>query len=197
MSSFPEDKKQFAISHVEAMDAGALEEFLVKNGLIKKEGAQKQGGHCVFCSIVFGDISSYKIAENSKAIAVLEINPVSRGHIIIIPKEHITSEKNLSLQVSSLAKKVSSLIKKRLNTKQVETTASNIMGHEIFNVVPIYENQPASAERQKATPAELSELQELLTKKQVTNKPKEKKKIGIKKILKEIETKFWLPKRIP
>lgn len=199
MSSFPAEKKDFAISQIEAMDAGALEEFLAKNGLIKKEGVQKQTGNCVFCSIVFGDISSYKIAENSKAIAVLEINPVSRGHVIIIPKEHITSEKNLPAQVFTLAKKVSSLIKKRLNAKQVEKTASNIMGHEIFNIIPFYENQPASAERQKATQAELSELQEILTKKQMTRKLGEKKerKTGIKKILKEIETKFWLPKRIP
>lgn len=199
MSSFPEDRKQFAISQIGAMGEKELEEFLVKNGLVKKDGLQQGSGNCVFCSIVFGDIKSHKIAENSKSIAVLEINPVSRGHVIVIPKEHITSEKNLSAQVSSLAKKVSSILKSRLKVNKVETSASNIMGHEILNIIPTYENQPASSERQKAAPEELSELQEILTKKPLVSKPREKKerKTGIKKILEEIETKFWLPKRIP
>jgi diadenosine tetraphosphate (Ap4A) HIT family hydrolase len=196
MSSFPEDRKQFAISQIESMDSVALEEFLVKNGLVKKEGAQQQSGNCVFCSIVFGDINAYKIAENSKAIAVLEINPVSHGHSIVIPKEHITSEKNLSPQVSSLARKVSSILKSRLKAKQIEIKKSNIMGHEILNVIPVYENQTTSNERQKTTPAELSDLQNVLTKKLLINKSREKKK-SVKKVLKEIETKFWLPKRIP
>ena len=35
-SSFPEDKKQFAISKIEDMDLGQLEEFMIKNNLIKK-----------------------------------------------------------------------------------------------------------------------------------------------------------------
>ncbi|MDP3992083.1 MAG: hypothetical protein Q8P79_01075, partial [Nanoarchaeota archaeon] len=89
--SFPEDRKEFAISQLETMDSGQLEEFLIKNKLLKKEGdGSHHDGQCVFCSIVFGDIKAYNIAENSKAIAVLEINPISRGHTIIIPKEHIT-----------------------------------------------------------------------------------------------------------
>ena len=198
MSSFPEDKKQFAISQIEAMGAKELEEFLVKNGLIKKEGLQQGSGNCVFCSIVFGDIKSHKIAENSKAVAVFEINPISRGHVIVIPKEHITSEKNLPKQVSALGKKVASLIKSRLKADKIETSASNIMGHEILNIIPVYEGIPSS-ERQKATPEELSELQEILTKKSIASKPREKKerKTGIKKIIEDIETKFWLPKRIP
>jgi len=198
-ASFPEDKKQFAISQIELMDSEQLEEFLIKNNLLKKESAihgQAHGGQCVFCSIVFGDIKAYKIAENSKAIAVLEINPVSRGHTIIIPKEHITSEKNLSPQVSALSKKISYLIKSRLKPEEIKIASSNILGHEIFNVVPFYEGQKGSGERKSATQEELAELQEILTKKSSARKSSGKRK-SIKRIIKEFEEKIWLPKRIP
>ena len=197
-ASFPNDKRQFAISQIESMDSGQLEEFLIKNKLLKKEGEDTgypHGEQCVFCSIVFGDIKAYKIAENSKAIAVLEINPVSRGHTIIIPKEHITSKKQLSSQVSELSKKVLSIIKLKLKPKEVKTQASNILGHEIINIVPLYDNQD-STERKHATEEELEELREILKKKYSGKKPSVKKE-GIKRITSKIDEKFWLPKRIP
>lgn len=190
-SSFPEDKKDFAISQIEAMDSEELEKFLIKNQLLKKEDANTGTGHCVFCSIVFGDIKSYKIAENSKAIAVLEINPISRGHTIIIPKEHVSSEKELPKQVAALSKKVSSLIKKRLKPEEIKTESSNVLGHEVINVVPFYKNQKGSSERKPASAEELTELQEILTKKSSG------KRVEIRKIIEKIEEKIWLPKRIP
>lgn len=195
-SSFPKEKKQFAISQIEAMDSEQLEEFLIKNNLIKKDksGKLQQTEHCVFCSIVSGDIKSYKIAENSKAIAVLEINPLSRGHAIIIPKEHITSEKELPKQIHSLAKKVSSLIKSKLKPEEVNIENLNILGHEIINIIPFY-GEVSVSERKPAAPEELVELQEILTKKPIIKmkKPIEKKK----KIIEKFEEIFWLPKRIP
>jgi histidine triad (HIT) family protein len=190
-ASFPEDKKEFAISQIEAMDSEELEKFLIKNQLLKKEDANTGTGHCVFCSIVFGDIKSYKITENSKAIAVLEINPISRGHTIIIPKEHISSEKELPKQVAALSKKVSSLIKKRLKLEEIKTEYSNVLGHEVINIVPFYKNQKGSSERKPASAEELSEMQEILTKKSSG------KRVEIRKIIEKIEEKIWLPKRIP
>ena len=184
-ASFPEDKKQSAISQIEAMDSEQLEEFLIKNNLIKTNGG---GKNCVFCSIVLGDINSYKIAENSKAIAVLEINPISRGHTIIIPKNHIGSEKDFSPQVVALSKKVSSKIKSKLKPREIKTESSNVLGHEVINVVPIYDEK--IGERHKATPEELLEMQEILTKKSSARK-------SIRKVIKKIEEKIWLPKRIP
>lgn len=192
-ASFPEDKRQFAISQIEAMDSEQLEEFLVKNRLLKKEGSSHaHSGQCVFCSIVLGDINSYKIAENSKAIAVLEINPVSRGHTIIIPKEHIASEKELPKQVSALSKKVSSVLKSRLKPREIKTELSNILGHEILNIVPVYDEK--IGERHHATQEELLELQKTLTAPKKATIPKKPRKTKLK--LRDYE-KIWLPKRIP
>lgn len=46
---------------------------------------------CIFCSIVKGTISSEKIYEDDKVIAFNDISPQAPVHIIIIPKEHVTS----------------------------------------------------------------------------------------------------------
>ena len=43
---------------------------------------------CIFCKIVKGEIPSYKIYEDDKIMAFLDINPYAPGHTLIIPKEH-------------------------------------------------------------------------------------------------------------
>ena len=43
---------------------------------------------CVFCKIVAGDIPSHKVYEDNAALAFLDISPASRGHTLVIPKEH-------------------------------------------------------------------------------------------------------------
>jgi histidine triad (HIT) family protein len=43
---------------------------------------------CIFCKIVNKEIPAKIIAENKGAIAFLDVNPVSDGHTIIIPKKH-------------------------------------------------------------------------------------------------------------
>ncbi|HIQ51134.1 MAG TPA: HIT family protein [Nautiliaceae bacterium] len=43
---------------------------------------------CIFCKIVKGEIPSYKVFENEKVIAILDINPANKGHILVIPKNH-------------------------------------------------------------------------------------------------------------
>jgi histidine triad (HIT) family protein len=193
-TSFPEDRKEFAKNQVKSMDSEQLEKFLIKNNLAMTEN--KAGGQCVFCSIAFGDIKSYKISENKKAIAVLEINPLTRGHVIIIPKEHITSEKGLPKEAFNLAKKISSIIKSKLKPNRVKQESSNIMGHEIINIIPLYDSADPQ-ERKHASQEELSELQEIFKKKTLAKKSPVRKKRSIKKIIKEFEEKIWLPKRIP
>src|SRR3989338_5915465 len=48
--------------------------------------AQKQ--QCPFCKIVNGEIPSKKIYEDDKLLAILDINPAAKGHLLVMPKEH-------------------------------------------------------------------------------------------------------------
>ncbi len=187
--SFPEDKKEFAKKQIEEMSSEELKKFLEKNQLIKTE---KKLEDCVFCSILSEKINSYKIDENKKAIAILEINPLSRGHILIIPKEHLLSADKIPVSVFSLAKKVAKKLKTKLKPKIVEISSSNLFGHEILNIIPSYENEDSS-EKRPAKPEELEELQKILIK---TKKPAQKPK-KIKVDPKKLGRKIWLPKRIP
>lgn len=43
---------------------------------------------CLFCKIAAGEIPSEKVGENAHAFAFLDINPLQRGHVLVIPKQH-------------------------------------------------------------------------------------------------------------
>ncbi len=43
---------------------------------------------CIFCKIVKGDIPCHKIGENDDFLCFLDINPISKGHALIVPKRH-------------------------------------------------------------------------------------------------------------
>ena len=43
---------------------------------------------CIFCKIVKGEIPSFKVYEDDRVYAFADINPVSDGHTLIIPKAH-------------------------------------------------------------------------------------------------------------
>lgn len=199
---FPKDKHEFAKKQIEGMNSEQLEEFLKKNKLMQVpqtsqptsaafETSQKSQG-CVFCSIVSGEISSYKISENKKALAVLEINPVSKGHTIIIPKEHLSSTDKIPQLVFSLAKSVARRLKTKLKPKNTEISSSNLFGHEIVNVIPLYGDENTT-EKHPAKPEELAELQKILIK--TKKSPQRAKKIRTNS--KKPDKKIWLPKRIP
>ncbi len=206
--SFPEDKKEFARKRVESMTSSELEEFLVKNNLGTNQagrgtqGTNTKSSQCVFCSIVSGEIASNKIAENESAIAVLEINPVSRGHVLVIPKEHTSShDKEPAKETKKLIKDVSGMIKKKLKPKTIILSPSNLFGHEITNIIPQFTNETVDSQRHHATPEEISELHLLLDMKNDTSEKKSKrikvKKAKREKISEKMSEKMWLPRRIP
>ncbi|KAL4875802.1 HIT-like domain-containing protein [Aspergillus karnatakaensis] len=43
---------------------------------------------CIFCRIIKGEIPSFKLFESDKVFAFLDIQPLSRGHALVIPKYH-------------------------------------------------------------------------------------------------------------
>lgn len=45
-------------------------------------------GECIFCKIIRGEIPSFKILEDDDVLAFLDVNPIARGHALVIPKHH-------------------------------------------------------------------------------------------------------------
>jgi histidine triad (HIT) family protein len=44
--------------------------------------------NCIYCKIVSGQLPSYKVYEDPKYLAFLDIAPISKGHTLVIPKTH-------------------------------------------------------------------------------------------------------------
>ena len=148
-SAFPEDKKESAKQQVLSMNESQLEEFLKQNKLVKDLSGQADSGgqESIFRAIVNEKIPSHKIDENKDAVAVLEINPVSKGHTILIPKKPVSSSEEISGLTFSLAKKIAKKLKAKLKAKDVHISSSNLFGESIVNVLPIYKDESISSKR--------------------------------------------------
>jgi histidine triad (HIT) family protein len=183
--NFPADKKDFAKQQILSMTHEEFEDFLVKNNVIQ-DGAGKQEQKCIFCSIIDNELKSYRIDEIKDAIAVLEINPVSEGHLLIIPKLH---DYPISEEIIRFGKKMSERIKKVLSPRKIEIAQSELFGHKILNIIPVYENENINSPRKKISDENLEEIM-----KKLEEKKEEKKEVKEeKKVLENIK----LPKRIP
>jgi histidine triad (HIT) family protein len=190
-STFPNDQKQSAISQVTAMDAEQLETFLQKNKLIREDAGSDSGSdECVFCSIINEKIKSVKLAENEKTIAVLDINPISKGHCLAIPRKHGEAGKEIMDFAGKLAKK----LEEKLSPRRIEFSRSKLFGHETISILPVYSDESFKSERNTANIEELEKLKEELEVKKL-KAPKAKK--TVKTITEKIKEKLWLPKRIP
>jgi len=80
--------------------------------------------NCVFCKIVKGEFDSAKIWEDKNFLAILDINPNTKGMTLIIPKKHSNSdifsipEKGYH-EILDASKKVAKTLEKGLNVKRV------------------------------------------------------------------------------
>ena len=183
-NTFSPEQAESAIEQIEEMSSEQLENFLKKNNIVTSEN--EEGNNCVFCSIANGKINSCKLSENSKAIAVLEINPISKGHTIIIQKMH-TSE--IQKEARELAEEIAEKIKKKFGPKKIEFSESKVFGHGTIIVLPIYKDENFNSEKSHASIEELEEIKKELEKEEV------KEEVAIP--VKEEEKFLWLPKRFP
>lgn len=194
-STFPEEQKAQVIQEINSMSDKELIEFLKKNNMIQPEQGESQ---CIFCAIANKKTSSYELTENEDAIAVLELNPISKGHVLIIPKEHITKPEEISNKTKELSTFIGEKIKKLFKVNKVEIAIRNVLGHEAINIIPVYNNETIDSKRSSASKKDLEELKTEIKgflEQKETPKPEEIKE---SKKSKEINAKdYWLNKRIP
>ncbi len=58
------------------------------DGQSQEELLKQQKANCIFCRIVAGEIPSKKVYEDERIIAILDINPATKGHTLVLTKEH-------------------------------------------------------------------------------------------------------------
>ncbi len=171
--------------YIESLNEEQLEEFLKKNKISFSENQVNPDASDkpVFQLIVENAVSSYKLDENKQAIAILDINPLSKGHSIILPKQKTSVEK-ISKSAFSLAQKIAKKIKTKFKPSEVKIETFSFQNYPAINVIPIYKDTPIKKE--KASEEDLKKLHTALA---VNQKPKIKRKKPIKNI-KEIPEKI-------
>lgn len=96
----------------------------------------------IFSRIVAGEIPCYKIAEDDKFFAFLDINPLAKGHTLIIPKQEVDyifdlCDEDLAL-MHVFAKKVALAIQKAFPCKKVgETVIGLEVPHAHIHLIPM------------------------------------------------------------
>jgi histidine triad (HIT) family protein len=171
IENFPEEQRKLIKHKLISMNNEELEAFLEENNLkFSQENSTEQ--KCIFCSIVKKEIKSYILNENNDYIAILELNPLSKGHTLIIPKEHYKIEK-IPESAIDFAKKVSSQISNSLNPKNIQFQKNEVLGHANLEIIPFYDEE--KLEKHHATEEELIELFNLIKNTEKTKPKKEAK----------------------
>ena len=96
----------------------------------------------IFAKIVLGEIPCYKVAENEKFLAFLDITPIKKGHVLVIPKKEVDYifdlEDELLSEMILFAKTVAIKMKKILPCKKVGVTVIGLeVPHAHIHLVPI------------------------------------------------------------
>jgi len=93
---------------------------------------------CVFCRIRDGQLPSTKVAENDRAFAIMDINPINDGHVLVLTKAHAETlfeigEEDL-VAAARLARRVAAGIRTGLNPDGLNLVQAN--GRAAFQSVP-------------------------------------------------------------
>lgn len=130
---------------------------------------------CIFCKIIEGEIPCYKVFENENVMAWLDINPLSKGHVLVVPKTHYQdiyeAPEHVLCEVMKVTKKVASKIKEKLNPEAILINQNNgkkagqTIMHYHLHIKPIYGNTECNIEdglRQTLSREEMKETMKAL-----------------------------------
>jgi histidine triad (HIT) family protein len=107
---------------------------------------------CIFCKIVAGELPATVVDEDERTIAFMDINPATRGHALVIPREHARNllevdDADLAATISA-AQRLASRISDRLDAAGVNllnscgSAAWQTVFHFHIHVIPRYDDDP-------------------------------------------------------
>ncbi len=154
-SKLPEEQATELRQKIEAMN----EEELM--GIVKSQS-------CLFCEIIAKKLETFQIYESENILVILDINPISKGHMLVMPKKHFQflsqMPNELIYEMFSFAKTISLIIIKAMNAQGITINiAQGIeqnVPHIAVNIIPRYKDDKLNflAERQKADKDELERM---------------------------------------
>ncbi|MFW6115103.1 MAG: HIT family protein [Thermodesulfobacteriota bacterium] len=126
---------------------------------------------CIFCKIVNGEIPAVTVLDEDKVLAFMDINPASRGHMLVIPKDHAEnifeiSETDLSA-VMTAVKRCARALKEAVKAEGITVLQLNgrasdqLVPHLHVHLMPRWENDGMSVSQWKMGKADPQELEKL------------------------------------
>ena len=126
--------------------------------------------NCIFCKIANGEIPSRTICEDEKFRVILDNGPATRGHALVLPKEHFANLFELpeewAADAAKMAQKAAALIKDKMGADGMNIvqnngeTAGQTVLHYHIHVIPRYkgDGQNILWKPGRPTPEELDEV---------------------------------------
>jgi histidine triad (HIT) family protein len=123
--------------------------------------------NCIFCKIA-KEGSKHKILEDDKHLAFLDINPIAKGHTLVIPKAHtdhlFDMENDVYSELWIFTKKVAYILKTKLSVKRIGVIVEGfLVPHAHIHLIPANTGADmSSANRKTATLEELDTVRKNL-----------------------------------
>jgi len=107
---------------------------------------------CIFCKIVAGELPATIVAEDERTLAFMDLSPATRGHALVIPREHVSDLHEIDPQdlqaVAATAQRVAARARDRLGADGVNLLQSSgaaawqTVFHFHVHVIPRYAGDP-------------------------------------------------------
>jgi histidine triad (HIT) family protein len=107
---------------------------------------------CIFCRIIAGELPSTRVDEDERTIAFMDINPATRGHVLVVPREHTRDLLSIAPEdlaaVTASAQKLAAAVSERLGADGVNLLNScgrvawQTVFHFHMHVIPRYAGDP-------------------------------------------------------
>src|ERR671924_340303 len=129
---------------------------------------------CLFCKIVAGEIPSTRVDEDERTVAFMDINPATRGHLLVVPREHSGDLLEIGGEdldaCTRMAKRLAARAKQRLGADGVNILNScgqaawQTVFHFHLHVIPRYDDDPLKLPwiPREGDPDEIAALAELI-----------------------------------
>ena len=131
--------------------------------------------NCIFCKIAAGEIPSKTLYEDEQFRVILDLGPATKGHALIIPKNHYANLYEIPDEVAGdamkLAKKMATVMTEKLECEGFNLVQNNgeLAGQTVFHfhihLIPRYkeDGQVLGWKGKDTTPEELEEIKNIIT----------------------------------
>lgn len=129
--------------------------------------------NCIFCKIINNELPSKTIYEDEQIKIIMNINPNTNGHLLVLPKKHMenlmdTSDEVIIHMIQIIRTKIYPLLKEKLNCEGLTLAQNNDLGQEIkhyhIHLIPRYKDDNADFNYDKSKIMDLEEAFNKITK---------------------------------